>query len=227
MPSNNVKINNSKDTLLRHIGEAKIDRACSLEEKEGEVAARRSDEVPPQDSSTLKEDPNPCNSEVEKVEVSIQTCTRMEDGMIVSRHKKTLVLDPKQFSMNEHQQFEKEHGSDGRVVRVEKIGKPQLVLQGVVVGSQNEPLIEPAPPEMDVLVEKVADSVTFRIHWMGEKILEYKVTEQNLLVENMSHHTGLMIDRTWEKIGRDKISRGQIMQGLLSAVSNGMRISTQ
>jgi hypothetical protein len=169
-------------------------------------------------------EPDPCTSEVEKIEVAIQTCIRTEEGEVVSRSRRMYVLDPRQYSISETQQYEEERKASGEVVEHHKIGKPHLVLHGVVIGGQNEPLLEPQHPDLEVQVSKIANIIKMIFLWRGERVLEYEVTEQALLVENMRHHTGLMIDKLLAKIGRNEVSPGQVRHGLMVAVSNQMGI---
>jgi hypothetical protein len=170
-------------------------------------------------------DKYPCgSSEIEKVEVRVQVCERGEKGEIVNRSRRTFVLDPTQYNLSEMQQYEREHGAAGEAVEHHKIGKPFLVLSGTVVGGQNDVIVEPPHHCLDVGVEKVANLVTIYFLWQGKEVEKYQVTEQALLVENMKHHTGLMIDRVQEAVGRENISPGQIRQGLIVAISNQMGI---
>jgi hypothetical protein len=171
---------------------------------------------------------DPCQSEVEKVEVMIQTCIRTETGEMVSRHRRTHVLDPDQFNLSQTQQYEREYGRGhedfGKPVEQHKVGKPFLVLCGTVIGGQNDPLLEPQHPDLDVQVSKIANIIKMIFFWRGTRVLEYEVTEQALMVENMRHHTGLMVDKLLAEIGRDAVSPGQIRHGLLVAISNQMGI---
>lgn len=158
--------------------------------------------------------------EVESVDVVIRTCERGEDDMLIEQRKRTIKLDPKDFSCEQSQQYHKEYNTNGEIVNMHRQGKPVLVLRGKVVDNRDEALIEPVPPELDVCAEKLANVVTIRAYWKGRTVLKYEVTDQALLVENVKHHVGLMCDRIWDKVGRDKVSRGQIRKGLLVAISN-------
>jgi hypothetical protein len=173
----------------------------------------------------MAQEKDPCQSEVEKIEVVVQTCIRTtETGEVVSRHRRTWILDPQMYSLNESRQMEKEHGPSGEVTNMVPIGKPHLVLHGTVIGGQNDPLLEPQHPDLDVQVSKIANIIKMIFFWRGTRVLEYEVTEQALMVENMRHHTGLMVDKLLAEIGRDAVSPGQIRHGLLVAISNQMGI---
>ena len=182
----------------------------------------------PECQEKRKMEPDPCRSEVEKVEIVIPTCIWTEEGEVVSRHQRVHLLDPTQFNLNQTQQIEREYGQKsenwGVPIRQQKIGKPFLVLCGTVIGGRNEPLLEPRHPDLDIGVEKIANVIKILFIWKGKEVLEYSVTEQALLVENMRHHTGLMIDKLLAKIGREDISPGQIRHGLMVAVGNHMGI---
>jgi hypothetical protein len=165
-----------------------------------------------------KEEPDPCQSQVEKVEVVVQTCIRTTEGKkVVSRHRSTTRLDPKQFQSNQSRQFERQHGEAGEPVKHVPIGKPYLTLSGTVIGSDCDPLLEPRHPDLRAEVERVANLVKFRMIWKDTLVYEHETTEQDLLDTPFRTHVVQIMHRTKARIGQEDnydLSFGQIRRAL-------------
>lgn len=168
--------------------------------------------------------PDPCISEVEKVEVHTQTCIRTSDGMVVSRVLQKITLDLKQYSCDQRQQYAHRYGKDGVVVDFIKIGKPHLVLQGVVDNIQNIPINESSSSKLDILVDKVEDVFIFKAYWKDRNVMKFELHDQELSEGNLCHHADLMIDHIGREVGYANVSRCKIIDGLMTALAD--RIGT-
>lgn len=167
------------------------------------------------------EEPDPCQSQVESVEVVVQTCIRTTtDKKVVSRHRSTTRLDPKQFQSNQSRQFERQYDDEGKTTIHVPIGKPYLTLGGTIIGSDCDPLLEPRHPDLRAEVEKVANLVKFRMIWKNTLVYEHETTEQDLLDTPFRTHVVQIMHRTKARIGQEDnydLSFGQIRRALYDA----------
>ena len=167
-----------------------------------------------------KEEPGLCQSQVESVEVVVQTCIRTADKKVVSQHRTTTRLDPKQFTSNQSRQIERVSGKIGEKDVICPVGKPHFVISGTVIGGENEPILEPRHPDLRAEVEKVANLIKFRMIWKDALVYEHETTEQVLMDEPFRTHVVQIMHRTRAAIGKADnydLSFGQIRRALYDA----------
>lgn len=166
-------------------------------------------------------------SVVESVEIRIWTRVEGKSGKVLGKNRVTYGLDPDQFTLSQQQQYEKEHNGSGEVVEHHKIGKPHLVLHGVLISGQNDPVAacaEDQKRDLDISVEKVADLLKFTALWKGKRILEYEVTEGVLKTDLFAHHIEIIVGTIDQK---SPLSKPQIRDQLVAAISRHMGVGPE
>jgi hypothetical protein len=154
----------------------------------------------------MEKEEGPVRTIHEAVEIRVWSRVEREDGTIVSKHRLLHNLDPNQFTMTQQRQMDT---STGEPVPV---GNPYLVLHGVLIAAQQDPITLEEDQELDIQMEKVANLVTIKATWAGEKVLDYELTEQMLMTEEMKHHVALITERIRTKVGKDKVSESVVKE---------------
>jgi hypothetical protein len=166
------------------------------------------------------EEPDPCQSQVESVEVKVQTCIRTKTKEVVSRSVQTYKLDSNSFNLNQRRRITRQHDPDGKTIHQEPVGSPILVLHGEVIGAENDSLLEPRHPDLRAEVENVANLVKFTMIWKDTLVYQHETTEQDLLDAPFRTHVVQIMHRTLAGIKRideehaQEISFGQIRRAL-------------
>lgn len=140
---------------------------------------------------------------VERAEFALELARRDDEGKVISRTMKKTILDPDALSITENQQYEKELGPGGSVIKHKKVGRPTIVISGFIDGMSNSP----EPTELEIKTEQVAHVITFTFLWNGADIGEYAVSQEKLMT-SIWECVGVMIDLIQREtsLGRDVIN---------------------
>jgi hypothetical protein len=155
---------------------------------------------------------DPDKTEIEGLEVKIHRRVVSEDGIIRSREVQTYIIDTKQAFLNIHQQT----GRNGD--RMEKVGKPHLVLHGLVEddsGSEEKKEAEEFNA-LDISAKRRADIVNFIVFHKGSELYSYKMSDREMNSSMFQHHIAIMVDSIVRRTG---IPTRDVQKSLLAVVS--------
>jgi len=132
-----------------------------------------------------------------------------------------------QASINQNRQYSKEYDENGRCADIVPVGKPYLVVTGVVVGGSNSPakdlqVCADKIKDLQVYADKIADRLSLEVTWCGRTMATLEIDERTLVAGDkpVDELVAGFCDRAAREINIPNVSAKDIHRELSLAVGS-------